>query len=222
MDIVLIYILMLIIPIIASINIKITYKKYKNIDNQSGLTGYDVARLILDENGLNDMYIVETKGNLTDCYDPTRKTVKLSTDIYHGTSIASISVAAHECGHAVQDKENYGWFRVRKSIFPIVNIGTSISYIILFIGLFLSSINLIYLAIACVALGLLFELVTLPVELDASRRAKSFLQVYNVTDTSEDLAVEKTLRSAALTYVAAVLSAALEIIYLLMEFTDRK
>lgn len=221
MDIILIYILMLIIPIIASINIKVVYNKYKKIENNKELTGYDVARMILDKNGLKDMYIVESKGYLTDCYDPNRKTVKLSTEIYHGTSIASVSVAAHECSHAIQDKDNYGWFNIRKRIYPIVNIGTSMAYIVLIIGLVLNALNMVYLAIALTALGLLFELVTLPVELDASKRALIMLEEYNIVDQEEQEGARKTLRSAAMTYVASVLSSALEIVYLLLSFTDR-
>lgn len=222
MDIILVYILMLLIPGIASININSTYKKYKQVNNKSGKTGYDVAREILDKNGLNDLYIVETRGNLTDCYDSSRKTVKLSTDIYHGESVAAISVAAHECGHAVQDKEGYSWMRFRSAIFPVVSIGTKLAYIILVLGLFLQFVDLVYIAITLTGLGLFFQLVTLPVEFDASRRAESMLKEYDIVVDRESNGVHKMLKSAAMTYVAGVLSAILEIIYLLMRYTDRK
>ena len=221
MDIFFVYILMLLIPIIASININSTYKKYKKIKTQSGKTGFDVAREILDKNGLESIYIVETKGNLTDCYDAKRKTIRLSSDIYHGDTIAAISVAAHECGHAIQDKESYYWMNIRKTIFPVVSIGTNIAYIVLVLGCFLQSLDLIYLAIALTGLGLLFQIVTLPVETDASKRAKTLLYEYGITDRDEDNGVDKMLKSAAMTYVAGILSSALEILYLLMRFNDR-
>ncbi len=221
MEILIVYLLMLIIPIIANVNINSTYSKYKKKQNVAGKTGYDVAREILDRNGLGDIYVVETRGNLTDCYDSSRKTVKLSTDIYHGDSIAAISVAAHECGHAVQDKEGYSWMRIRSAIFPVVSIGTNLAYLILLGGLLFQVLDLIYIAIVLTGLGLLFQLVTLPVEFDASNRAKVFLKEYGVVDNSEEQGVSKMLGSAAMTYVAGVVSAALEMLYLIMRFTDR-
>lgn len=221
MEILIVYLLMLIIPIIANVNINSTYSKYKKKQNVAGKTGYDVAREILDRNGLGDIYVVETRGNLTDCYDSSRKTVKLSTDIYHGDSIAAISVAAHECGHAVQDKEGYSWMRIRSAIFPVVSIGTNLAYLILIGGLLFQLLDLIYIAIVLTGLGLLFQLVTLPVEFDASNRAKVFLKEYGVVDNSEEQGVSKMLGSAAMTYVAGVVSAALEMLYLIMRFTDR-
>ena len=221
MEILIVYLLMLIIPIIANVNINSTYSKYKKKQNVAGKTGYDVAREILDRNGLGDIYVVETRGNLTDCYDSSRKTVKLSTDIYHGDSIAAISVAAHEGGHAVQDKEGYSWMRIRSAIFPVVSIGTNLAYLILLGGLLFQVLDLIYIAIVLTGLGLLFQLVTLPVEFDASNRAKVFLKEYGVVDNSEEQGVSKMLGSAAMTYVAGVVSAALEMLYLIMRFTDR-
>ena len=221
MEILIVYLLMLIIPIIANVNINSTYSKYKKKQNVAGKTGYDVAREILDRNGLGDIYVVETRGNLTDCYDSSRKTVKLSTDIYHGDSIAAISVAAHECGHAVQDKEGYSWMRIRSAIFPVVSIGTNLAYLILLGGLLFQVLDLIYIAIVLTGLGLLFQLITLPVEFDASNRAKVFLKEYGVVDNSEEQGVSKMLGSAAMTYVAGVVSADLEMLYLIMRFTDR-
>src|SRR5574344_2377176 len=129
MDTLLIYILMLIIPAIASLNIRIVYSKYAKINGKSDLTGFDVAKKILEKNGLDELYIVETQGYLTDAYDSSRKTVRLSSDIYHGTSISSIAVSAHECGHAIQDKEGYPWMRFRTMIFPVVSLGEKLAYI---------------------------------------------------------------------------------------------
>lgn len=221
MELMIIFLLMLIIPIYASIKVNLSYKKYVKIDNEKKLTGFDVARRILDENNLGEIYVVETKGTMSDHYDPRRKTVRLSTDVYHGTSISSLAIAAHECGHAIQDKEGYTWFKIRSMIFPIVNIGQKIAYVVMIIGLFLSYMNYVYAAIGFTFLGLLFELVTLPVEFDASKRAKSIVLSDGMISDSEKSGVDAVLNSTAFTYVAAVISSMLEMLYLLMQLNDR-
>ena len=221
MELMIIFLLMLIIPIYASIKVNLSYKKYVKIDNEKKLTGFDVARRILDENNLGEIYVVETKGTMSDHYDPGRKTVRLSTDVYHGTSISSLAIAAHECGHAIQDKEGYTWFKIRSMIFPIVNIGQKIAYVVMIIGLFLSYMNYVYAAIGFTFLGLLFELVTLPVEFDASKRAKSIVLSDGMISDSEKTGADAVLNSTAFTYVAAVISSMLEMLYLLMQLNDR-
>ena len=221
MELLIIFLLMLIIPVYASIKVNLSYKKYVKIDNEKKLTGFDVARRILDENNLGEIYVVETKGTMSDHYDPRRKTVRLSTDVYHGTSISSLAIAAHECGHAIQDKEGYTWFKIRSMIFPIINIGQKIAYVVMIIGLFLSYLNYVYAAIGFTFLGLLFELVTLPVEFDASKRAKSIVLSDGMISDSEKSGVDAVLNSVAFTYVAAVISSMLEMIYLLMQLNDR-
>lgn len=221
MELMIIFLLMLIIPIYASIKVNLSYKKYVKIDNEKKLTGFDVARRILDENNLGEIYVVETKGTMSDHYDPIRKTVRLSTDVYHGTSISSLAIAAHECGHAIQDKEGYTWFKIRSMIFPIINIGQKIAYVVMIIGLFLSYLNYVYAAIGFTFLGLLFELVTLPVEFDASKRAKSIVLSDGMISDSEKSGVDAVLNSTAFTYVAAVISSMLEMLYLLMQLNDR-
>lgn len=221
MELMIIFLLMLIIPIYASIKVNLSYKKYVKIDNEKKLTGFDVARRILDENNLGEIYVVETKGTMSDHYDPGRKTVRLSTNVYHGTSISSLAIAAHECGHAIQDKEGYTWFKIRSMIFPIVNIGQKIAYVVMIIGLFLSYMNYVYAAIGFTFLGLLFELVTLPVEFDASKRAKSIVLSDGMISDSEKSGVDAVLNSTAFTYVAAVISSMLEMLYLLMQLNDR-
>lgn len=221
MELMIIFLLMLIIPIYASIKVNLSYKKYVKIDNEKKLTGFDVARRILDENNLGEIYVVETKGTMSDHYDPGRKTVRLSTDVYHGTSISSLAIAAHECGHAIQDKEGYTWFKIRSMIFPIVNIGQKIAYVVMIIGLFLSYMNYVYAALGFTFLGLLFELVTLPVEFDASKRAKSIVLSDGMISDSEKSGVDAVLNSTAFTYVAAVISSMLEMLYLLMQLNDR-
>lgn len=221
MELLIIFLLMLIIPVYASIKVNLSYKKYVKIDNEKKLTGFDVARRILDENNLGEIYVVETKGTMSDHYDPRRKTVRLSTDVYHGTSISSLAIAAHECGHAIQDKEGYTWFKIRSMIFPIINIGQKIAYVVMIIGLFLSYLNYVYAAIGFTFLGLLFELVTLPVEFDASKRAKSIVLSDGMISDSEKTGVDAVLNSTAFTYVAAVISSMLEMLYLLMQLNDR-
>ena len=221
MELLIIFLLMLIIPIYASIKVNLSYKKYTKVNNEKNLTGFDVARRILDENNLGEIYVVETKGTMSDHYDPRRKTVRLSTDVYHGTSISSLAIAAHECGHAIQDKAGYTWFKIRSMIFPIINIGQKIAYIVMIVGLFLSYMDYVYAAIGFTFLGLLFELVTLPVEFDASKRAKKIVLSDGMISDNEKTGVDAVLNSAAFTYVAAVISSMLEMLYLLMQLSDR-
>ena len=215
----LMYLLMLLIPLAAQIYVSFTYRKYKSVDNSSGVTGYDVARQILDKNDLDKIYIVETKGVMSDHYDPNRKIVRLSTEVYNGRSIASMAIAAHECGHAIQDKDGYFFLKFRSMIFPIVNIGTQFAYIVLLIGFIFEAINLIGLGILLVSLGLIFQLVTLPTEIDASKRAMKNLCDCGYENDASDTKV--MLTSAALTYVAGVLSSALEVLRLILIFSDR-
>lgn len=218
------FILILIIPAIAQVNVSGTYHRFKKVANEKKITGQEVARKILDKNGLNDIYVVEVTGNLTDHYDPSRKVVKLSSDVYHSSSVSSLAIAAHECGHAIQDKEGYFYMRLRSLIYPIVRIGTSMSYFIIMIGLIAQALNIIYLGILLVGLGLVFQLVTLPVEFNASKRAKKELEKYNLVSEIESYDVKSVLNAAAMTYVAGVLSSALEIVRLIFAFggNDRK
>lgn len=215
MDLILVIIVIL-IPLIAQIGVSSNYQKYKRVKNTKELTGYDVARKILDENGLEDIYIVETRGELTDHYDSTKKVVRLSSDIYHGKTVAAMSVASHECGHAIQDKDGYTFMRIRSAIFPIVNVATSISYWIILLGFLFELLDLIYIGIALTCLGLLFQIVTLPVEFDASKRAGVFLKEYNLATEDESKGVKKMLGAAAMTYVAGVLASALQILRLIL------
>lgn len=214
--------LIVIIPALAQLFISINYSKYKKIFNESKITGQEVARKILDSNNLEKIYVVATNGNLTDHYDSGRKVIRLSKDIYDNESIASLAVAAHECGHAIQDKDGYFFMRLRSFIYPIVRIGTMFSYLVIFIGAIAEAMNIIYLGIALVALGLIFQLVTLPVEFDASKRALIELKNLGLVTDDELDGAKKMLISAALTYVAGVLSSALELLRLIFIFTDKK
>lgn len=212
----LLYLLALIIPLMAQIYVSATYKKNSKRDNAFGVTGYDVARKILDKNELNNLYVVETQGTMTDHYDPNRKTIKLSSEVYHGKSIASLAIAAHECGHAIQDKEGYLFLRIRSFIYPIFNLGTKIAYIILIFGFIFESMQMIYAALAIVLLGLIFQLITLPVEINASKRASKEIDENHLGNTEDKNGIKDMLISAALTYVAGVLSSALDLLRLLL------
>ncbi len=218
----LLYILIILIPIIAQIGISVNYSKYKKVENSKKLSGFEVAKKILEANGLNDIYVVETSGNLTDHYDPTRKVIKLSKDIFHGETVAAASVAAHECGHALQDKDNYTFMRIRSFLVPVVNFTSSFAWIVIIIGLFAEYFNLFLLGIGLISIGLLFQIVTLPVEFNASSRAKKELEKLKLIDKDEIDGVKKVLTSAAMTYVASVLTSILEIIRLLAIFNDQR
>lgn len=221
MDTILI-LLIIIIPLLAQLKIQSSYNRYKRVENNKKRSGFEVAREILDKNGLEDIYIVEIKGELTDHYDPTKKVVRLSTDIFHGETIAAAAVAAHECGHAIQDKESYPFLKIRSAIYPVVNVATSISYYIILLGFLMQAFQLIYLGIALTCCGLLFQVVTLPVEFDASRRALEKLQDYKIVDNSEFAGAKEVLTAAALTYVAGVLASMLQIFRLILAAKDRE
>ncbi|MBR3661030.1 MAG: zinc metallopeptidase [Bacilli bacterium] len=209
------------ITLIAQLYIKSSYSKYKKINTKSGLDGYEVARRILNSNGLNNIDIVETEGELSDHYDPSRKVVRLSTDVYHGKSIASSSIAAHECGHAVQDKEGYFFLRFRSAMVPFANISSKIGYIAVVIGLVAGITNLIWIGIALEMVILLFQIITLPVEINASNRAAKFLALEALVEKSEQTGSKKMLNAAALTYVASVLSTLLSVLRLVLIASNR-
>ena len=222
-DITLNYLLIFIsilITTISKILISISYSKYKKVLNNKDLTGFDVARKILDSNGLSNIMILEVKGNLTDHYDPGRKVIKLSTDIYHGSSIASAAVAAHECGHAIQDKTKYIPMRIRSHLVPFVNICTKIGYLAIMIGVIFSYL-LVELGIILLLAMLLFQLITLPVEFNASKRAMKELERLHLLDKEEKNYAKNMLIAAAFTYVASLLSTLLEILRYVLIFTDR-
>lgn len=210
-----------IISLAAQIYVNVSYKKYKNIENSKGLTGFDVARKILDENGLKDIYVTEVRGNLTDHYDPGRKVIRLSTDIFHGKTIASSSVAAHEVGHAIQDKEGYSFMRFRSMMFPLVRFSSYGGYIAILVGALFRLMDLIWFGIGLEIVILLFQIITLPVEFNASSRAKDELAKYNLLNNNEINSSDKMLRAAAYTYVASVLTTILQILRLIVMFSDR-
>ena len=216
----LLYLLVLLIPLIAQINVSSTFAKYKQVANSKGLCGQEVARAILDANGLNNVHIVEVRGTLSDHYDSNQKVVRLSSDVFHGETIGALAVAAHECGHAIQDMENYTMLRIRAFLVPVVNLITYSAYIMFFVSLFLQMFDFILVAVAAVFMSLIFQLVTLPVEFDASKRAMKQLNKLSLVNKKESDGAEATLKAAAWTYVAAVLSSMLNLLRLL-RYVDR-
>lgn len=218
------YILMFasfIIVVYAQIVVNSAYKKYKLIKNKKELTGFEVARKILDSNGLDKVHIVETKGALTDHYDPSRQVVRLSHDIFHGSSIAALSVAAHEVGHALQDKNKYIFMNIRSAIVPFVNFISYLGYFAIIVSIFAGLTGYLMVGILVLVATLIFQLVTLPVEFDASNRASEELVKLSLIEPDENPKVKGMLRAAAMTYVAGLVSTVLNLLRLIMILQDR-
>lgn len=205
----------------AQIKVTATYRKYKTVKNNKNLTGFDVARKILDKNGLDNVHIVEINGELTDHYDPTRKVVRLSKNVFHGDSIAAIGIAAHECGHAIQDKDNYSFMRIRSSLVPIVNFISNAGFIVILISLIAGMTGYLIYGILLILATLVFQLVTLPVEFDASKRAKQEINELVLVDNEETDNINKILSSAAMTYVASAISQILSLVRLIIMYRDK-
>jgi len=211
--------IIIIVPIWASMKVKTTYNKYSQVPSSSQLTGYEVARKILDSHGLYDVNVEEGHGFLSDHYDPRTKTVRLSPSNFHGQSLAAAAVAAHEVGHAVQDQENYAFLRLRHSLVPVANIGSNFSWILILIG-FLSGLSgAVLLGIIFMAAAVLFQVVTLPVEFNASSRAMNEVVSLGIIRNEEEREAKKVLSAAALTYVAAAAVAVLELLRLILIYT---
>jgi Zn-dependent membrane protease YugP len=210
-----------IIVIGAQIYLTSTYGENKKKKNQKGLTGCEAARKILDSNGLNNIYVVEVKGELSDHYDPSRKVVRLSSEIFHGDSIASLAIAAHECGHAIQDKDNYTFMRIRGTLAPVVNLVTYLGYFGLIISLFAGITGYLMISIGLIVVALVFQLITLPVEFDASKRALVQIDKLLLIEPSEKSSAEKMLKAAAYTYVASLVSLVLDLLRLVIMTRDR-
>ena len=202
------------ITFIAQLSVNNSYNKYKYQSVKKKTTGAEVARLILDKNGLNNIKIAEVSGNLTDHYDPKSKIVRLSSDIYRGDTIAAVSVAAHECGHAIQHNEGYIFLKIRSLLVPLVNFSTKIGYLVVIIGIIFSVPQIAIIGLLLLLAMLLFQVITLPVEFNASRRAKNQLIEMNIIDNYELNDSKTMLNAAALTYVASVLTTLLQILRL--------
>lgn len=211
--------IIILIPLFAQGKVKRTFNKYSKVASSTGMSGAQAARRILDDNGLYNVSVEEVRGHLSDHYDPRTKTVRLSTSNYHGHSLAGVAVAAHEVGHAIQDQQNYSFLRVRHALVPVANLGSNASWILIMIGIIASIPNLLLLGIVFMAAAVVFQLVTLPVEFNASSRAMKQVVSLGIIRNDEERDAKKVLNAAALTYVAAALVAVLELVRLVLMYT---
>lgn len=199
----------------AQYKVSSTYKHFLGVPSSSGRTGLQVARAILSRNNLGDVEVEVGKGTLSDHYDPRQKVLRLSEPVYKGTSIAAIGIAAHEAGHAIQDGTGYAPLRIRHGLFPVANIGTMLAFPLFLAGLIFQYGRLMDVGILFFAVAVVFQVVTLPVELNASRRALGELELAGIVDPRDLAGGKKVLDAAALTYVAAAAMAALQLLRLL-------
>lgn len=215
MDLILI-LFIIIVPLIAEIKVKMNYNTYSKQKNSLNMTGKEVARKILDNNGLNYVDILQTKGSLTDHYNPLTKKIFLSENTYGSKSIAAAAVAAHEVGHAIQDKESYSYLRFRNKMVPFVNFTSKAATILIFISFIFDFMEMFDAGIVLLLVGLLFQLITLPVEFNASNRAKEQLKSCGLLEKNDISGTKSMLNAAAFTYVASFLAMALQILRLIL------
>ena len=211
----------------ASANVNGTFKRYSNQYSRRGLTGAQAAERVLRANGIGNVRVERVSGNLTDHYDPQTNVIRLSDNVYGSTSTAAIGVACHEAGHAVQYAQNYAPIRIRAAVIPATNLGSRLAMPLILIGILISAFGelsyfFIYLGIACFGLSLVFQLVTLPVEFNASRRAMAAIDQSGLLTEDEQQGARRTLRAAALTYVAATAVALSQLLRLLVLFGGRR
>lgn len=213
-----------VLSMMASAKVKSTYAKYSSVRSAIGITGAEAADRILRNAGIYDVSIQQVSGNLTDHYDPRNKVLKLSEAVYGSTSVAAIGVAAHECGHAMQDAKAYAPLRFRGALVPVANFGSSISWPLILIGLIFGGSGniLITIGILMFSIAVLFQIVTLPVEFNASKRALVALENNGILYNDENAKVKKVLSAAAMTYVAGAAAAVLQLLRLVMLFGRRR
>jgi Zn-dependent membrane protease YugP len=199
----------------ASFRVKRTFNKYSKVRTMRGLTGAEAAKVLLSGAGITDVTIVRSHGVLSDHYNPITKTLALSEPVYGSDSIAAVGVATHEAGHAIQHARNYSPLWVRSALVPTANIGSSIGYFVMLGGVFMASQNMVLVGAVLFSAVLLFQIVTLPVEFDASSRAKALVLEHGIVSAQERQGIDKVLNAAALTYVAAAVSTSLTLLYFL-------
>ncbi len=214
-----------VVCLIASARVKSTFAKYSQYRSMSGMNGAQVAQRVLQAAGIYDVNVRHVSGNLTDHYDPRTKTVNLSDPVYNSTSVAALGVAAHECGHAIQHAKNYAPLSMRSALVPVANFGSMLAWPVILIGLFInsrSSVLIIDIGILLFFASVLFQLVTLPVEFDASRRALVMLRTEHILGDDELKYTRKVLKSAALTYVASAAAAILQLLRIILLTNGRR
>lgn len=215
-------IIAMLLSLFASFGVKSTFAKYQKMKTARGITGAEAARRVLDINGLQHIRIERVSGELTDHFDPRSNVIRLSDSTYNDTSVAAVGVAAHEAGHAVQHATGYVPIKVRNAIVPVVNIGSQLAMPLFVIGLLLNFLNLAYAGVILFSFALVFQLVTLPVELNASSRAIKILDSSMLLYEDEIKPAKKVLKAAAMTYVAAVAATALQLLRLLLILNRRR
>lgn len=208
----------------ASARVKSTYSKYSKVRSMTGMTGAEAAKKLLKSQGIYDVTVREVKGNLTDHYDPRSKTVNLSESVYGSASVAAVSVAAHECGHAIQDQVGYVPLKLRAAIVPVANIGSQAAWPLILIGVFIGGMGspLVSIGILLFSIAVIFQLVTLPVEFNASHRAVVLLDQVGILSGDEVGQTRKVLNAAALTYVASLAASVLQLLRLVILFGGRR
>ena len=206
------------ITLLAQSFVSSSYSRYSKVKNERNMTGKEAARYLLDKHGLSDIDVVKTEGYLTDHYDPSNKVIRLSRSVYNSASIAAVSVASHECGHAIQDKENYTFLKIRNALVPIVNFSSYAGYFAILLGLLFGALNLVWLGIFAEVAILLFQVITLPVEINASKRALQELETNKILNNKELSQGKTMLTAAALTYVASITTTILQVLRLILMF----
>jgi Zn-dependent membrane protease YugP len=204
----------LIVGLMAQLYVNASYSRWSQVQNRAGMTGAQVAQRLMERNGMYNLKLKGTPGQLSDHYDPRNQTLALSQDIAQRPSVAAMAITAHELGHAQQDKDNYFPMRIRTALVPMVNIGTNLGWIMIMVGLVLQISGLAWLGVIAFSAGVLFSVATLPVELNASKRAQIMLQSSGmITTKEEEKGVKQVLNAAALTYVAAIITSVMQLLY---------
>ena len=213
-----------VLSMVASAKVNSTFNKYSKVRSMTGMTGEDAAKRLLNSQGIYDVTVRSVKGQLTDHYDPRTKTVNLSESVFHSTSVAAIGVAAHECGHAMQDNVGYVPLKLRGAIVPVANIGSQAAFPLIIIGVLIGGMGspLVNIGLILFSLAVIFQLITLPVELNASRRAITLLDQVGILGGQEVNQTRKVLGAAALTYVAALAASVLQLLRLVILFGGRR
>jgi Zn-dependent membrane protease YugP len=200
----------------ASLAVRAAFNRYSQVMTRRGITGAQAAQKLLQGAGIGDVNIVPTDGHLSDHYNPSNRQLALSEDVYNSSSVAAVGIACHEAGHAIQHAEQYAFLRMRTALVPLAGIGSSLGYMVMLAGLVLSRTPLLLVGAALFSLVLVFQVITLPVEFDASARAKRLVLEAGIIDPDERAGIDRVLNAAALTYVAAVISSLLTLLYFFM------
>ncbi len=200
----------------ASLAVRAAFNRYSQVASRRGITGAQAAQTLLQRAGIDDVTIVPTHGDLSDHYNPSNRQLALSENVYNSSSVAAIGIACHEAGHAIQHAEKYAFLGMRTALVPLAGIGSSLGYLVMLVGLLMSMTPLLLVGAALFSLVLLFQVITLPVEFDASSRAKHLVLEAGIVDPDEREGIDRVLNAAALTYVAAVISSMLTLLYFFM------